>query len=370
MPSATQAGDAHPAAPVDAWFGGDGAAQHPFDREASAAEQDEVVVAGARLAVLDVGREDPLDAEFGGALLEQCVEHVGRTLAQDPAQPGEDRVRLPGVGSATPIPVVEGLVGGVGHVGVVALVHGDPVPVARQQQREQHAGHATSDDGDVLGIVDAWSGGHGGVAHDRLPRKSMSASLTSAGRSCWVQWPQPSRMIERCSLRQGPLEGGDRRRAPDGGAVAVAADEQRRHVDPCSAERGEVLPVAVDVAVAVERAAQPAVLELARVHVEVGVGEPGGHRVGAAEAVLHAGARGIVAIVPFDEIGRRGVARAAEHEAEQPVAHVGLDLGLGPARLLEVLDVELLVAGHRPHRGGRPHLATAGRTAPTARPPR
>jgi hypothetical protein len=52
------------------------------------------------------------------------------------------------------------------------------------------------------------------------------------------------------------------------------------HVDACAAERGEVLPVAVDVAVAVERPAQAAVLELARVHVEVGVGEPGRQRVG------------------------------------------------------------------------------------------
>ena len=34
----------------------------------------------------------------------------------------------------------------------------------------------------------------------RLARKSSSASLTSAGRSCWVQWPQPGRMTERCSF--------------------------------------------------------------------------------------------------------------------------------------------------------------------------
>ncbi len=34
----------------------------------------------------------------------------------------------------------------------------------------------------------------------RRARKSSRASLTSAGRSCWVQWPQPGRITERCSF--------------------------------------------------------------------------------------------------------------------------------------------------------------------------
>ena len=53
--------------------------------------------------------------------------------------------------------------------------------------------------------------------------------------------------------------------------------------------------------------------------------------------------------MPSAQVGRRCVPRRGEHEAAQPVAHVGFDLGLGPAGLLEVLDVELLVAGDRPH---------------------
>ena len=108
------------------------------------------------------GGQDPLDAELGGALLDQGVEHVGRPLAQDPTQPGEDRVRLAGVGSAAAVPAVERLVGGVGQIGVVTLVHGDPVPVARQHERGEHAGHAAADDGDVLWVGDAWRTGRAG----------------------------------------------------------------------------------------------------------------------------------------------------------------------------------------------------------------
>jgi hypothetical protein len=157
-------------------------------------------------------------------------------------------------------------------------------------------------------------------------------------------------------LRQRRGERGDGGATPDRGAVAVAADEQRRHVDGSLPERGEVLPVAVDVAVPVERAAEPGVLELTGVHVEIGLGQPVGHRVGVVEAIAHLGAPGDRRHRADRGVGWRGVARCGVHEPAEPAAHVGLDLGLGAPRFLEVLDVELLVTGHRPHGGQRPYL--------------
>src|SRR3954452_2434704 len=95
-----------------------------------------------------------------------------------------------------PVPLLERLVRSVGQVGVVALVHRDTVAVAGEEQGGEHAGHATANDSDVLGVVDRFEEG----THRTIPRKSMSASLTSSGRSCWVQWPHPSRISDRCSF--------------------------------------------------------------------------------------------------------------------------------------------------------------------------
>ena len=49
--------------------------------------------------------------------------------------------------------------------------------------------------------------------------------------------------------------------------------------------------------------------------------------------------------------GPHAVARGGEVHAQQPVGQVDLHLGFGPARLLEVLDVELLVAAHHAEGG-------------------
>src|SRR5438067_9838267 len=47
-------------------------------------------------------------------------------------------------------------------------------------------------------------------------------------------------------------ESGDRRGAPNRRPVAVAADEQARHGDRPVGERGQVLPIPVDIAVTVQ----------------------------------------------------------------------------------------------------------------------
>ena len=238
----------------------------------------------------------------------------------------------------------------VGQVGVVALVHRDPVAVASEEQSGEHAGHPTADDGDVLGVGDRFEV----RAHRTLPEEVDQRLVDLVGPLLLGPVAAPLEDQRSVQLRQRRLERGDGRRPPDRGTVAVTADEQRRHVDRLPAERGEILPVAVDVAVPVERTAKAGVLELARVHIEIDLGQPVGHRVGVVEAILHLGAVGDRRHGALRRVGRRGVSRGGVHEAAQPPAHVGLDLGLGPPRLLEVLDVELLVAGHRPHRGERP----------------
>src|SRR4051794_9697181 len=61
--------------------------------------------------------------------------------------------------------------------------------------------------------------------------------------------------------RQRRREATDRRPAPDGRAITVAADEQRRHFDRAIAERGEILPIAIDVAVSVQSTGEAGALE-------------------------------------------------------------------------------------------------------------
>src|SRR5688572_32851116 len=56
---------------------------------------------------------------------------------------------------------------------------------------------------------------------------------------------------------------------------AVAGDVERGHADRRARPRGEQRPVAVDVAVPVEPAAEAGARELARVEVQVPLGQPG-----------------------------------------------------------------------------------------------
>src|ERR1039458_2122719 len=66
----------------------------------------------------------------------------------------------------------------------------------------------------------------------------------------------------------------DRARRPGCGGVEFAAYGEGRLVDWLSVPRREVLPVALDVAVAVERSAEAGPFKLVGVVVEVGFGEP------------------------------------------------------------------------------------------------
>lgn len=128
---------------------------------------------------------------------------------------------------------------------------------------------------------------------------------------------------------------------------------------------GQILPVPVHRAVAVQGTGQARALELARVDVEIVLGEPGREAVGG-EAVAEPAAG-------CDEVGVGIGPRAGGHEVRvglghgvggergietgQPAADVRFDLALGPARLLEVGDVELLLPAEP-----REHLAGAGAT--------
>jgi hypothetical protein len=61
---------------------------------------------------------------------------------------------------------------------------------------------------------------------------------------------------------------------PRGRGVKRAGDEDGRLCDRGAVEGGEVFPVAVDVAIAVQRAREPVALELNGVRVELGRGDP------------------------------------------------------------------------------------------------
>jgi hypothetical protein len=143
---------------------------------------------------------------------------------------------------------------------------------------------------------------------------------------------------------QGGGVGRDGVGQPCRGGVPAAADEQGGLGDGGAVEVGEVFPVPVHVAVPGQRSAHAGPLELPGVHVEVVLAEPGGRPAGG-EAVAEgsAGADEVRVGCP----GRRhGVGGQGGVEAGEPAAHVGFDLGLRATRLLEVGDVELLVAAH------------------------
>ena len=126
--------------------------------------------------------------------------------------------------------------------------------------------------------------GAAGYSRGRPARKVISASLTSAGRSCCVQWPAPGSSTR--SRRSGTF-----RQAIHGGAgaqddgVAVAGDEERGHRDAGAAPGRHQLPGAVEVAVPVEAAAKARARELGRVEVDVRLAEPRGQRLGVGQAL-------------------------------------------------------------------------------------
>jgi hypothetical protein len=74
-----------------------------------------------------------------------------------------------------------------------------------------------------------------------------------------------------------------------GGGVASAPDEQSGLGDGRDAESPEISPVAVKVAVAVERAGEPGPPEFGRVVAEVIAGQPGGKLPGFGDGIKEAG---------------------------------------------------------------------------------
>ena len=100
-------------------------------------------------------------------------------------------------------------------------------------------------------------------------RNSSIAAFTSGARSCWVQWPQPGSMIVRAELWDELRQIRDEliHAAEANDQIAVAGDVERGDGDAGPGERCQQLPVAIDVAVPVEPAAEPGARELARVEV-------------------------------------------------------------------------------------------------------
>lgn len=100
----------------------------------------------------------------------------------------------------------------------------------------------------------------------------------------------------------------------------------------------QVLPVPVDVAVPIERTSQAGALELGGGLSELLVVELGGIGALSGETVTQPPAG------RDEKRPRVPAGRQSGVEAHKPAAHVRFDLGLGPAGLLEIADVELLVA--------------------------
>ena len=102
------------------------AAQHPLEGGAPAGERDQVVVAGPRVAVGHLDGQVVAEAHLGGAGGEQRVEHVGVAVAQQVAQPGQQRVRVAHLRRAPAVPLEGGVGVGRQRRGV-ALDQRDPV---------------------------------------------------------------------------------------------------------------------------------------------------------------------------------------------------------------------------------------------------
>ncbi len=161
--------------------------------------------------------------------------------------------------------------------------------------------------------------------------------MTSAGFSCWTQWPAPSTStVPRWSVSHCSAAAGGRHHQH---GVEGAADEEGGHGDALAGELGRDLPVAVEVAVPADRPGEAGALELGGVVVELGLRQPVGQALGLGHAVDEAAA------VVGEERGRVGAAAVGRHRgaAEHPAhgaGRVASELGVGHPRLLEVEHVE------------------------------
>ena len=94
---------------------------------------------------VDHGRRDVLtEGHLGGAGVHQHVQDVGFVFAQQSDQTGQEGVAVPYLGCPAAVPE-KGLVGALGHGGVVAFEHGDRVPPSAQLQSRGQARHPSTD---------------------------------------------------------------------------------------------------------------------------------------------------------------------------------------------------------------------------------
>ena len=195
---------------------------------------------------------------------------------------------------------------------------------------------------------------------------SMSAVLTSFGRSCWVQWPQPGSIWILRKPGTKVLHVGKQlvRAGEADHEVTITRDVERRHRHLQSRHRAGDFPVAIDVAVVVERAAETAAFELLAVKVDIAFADPGragfwARRVPAEIRRPSAPCRGSVR-------GRRRLTAARAAATPSPDAPNSMlrmvARGSRPSSasaatlLLEIELIELRILGAR-HQAGRRRLA-------------
>ncbi len=131
--------------------GESGAAQDPLEGDAPAGDGDQLVVARERVVRRHARRQQLGEAQLGRTGRHERVEHVGRPISEQVAQAGEEGVRVPHLRRAPAVPLVEGVVGALGNLAVVALDDGDLVAGPAQRQRRPEARHAAADDDDAHG---------------------------------------------------------------------------------------------------------------------------------------------------------------------------------------------------------------------------
>ena len=98
-----------------------------------------------------VGRHHVQEADLGHAGSEQGIEYVGIAVAQHVPQPGEQRMGVPYLGRAPPVPGERIVRIGRQRCGV-ALEHRDRVPMAGQGESRTEAGDPRSDHNDLCHV--------------------------------------------------------------------------------------------------------------------------------------------------------------------------------------------------------------------------
>ena len=152
--------------------------------------------------------------------------------------------------------------------------------------------------------------------------------------------------------RQGLGVAGDAAGSPDGGAVLLPTDVERRLVDRRLTPGPQVDPVVVHAAVPIQAAREPGPGELPDVEGEVVGALPCQRTRRITESVVEAATVGDGKAGRFPRERWRCITRCAEDHPLQPAGRIGADLRLGHAGFLEVLDVERVVAAHHPEQVG------------------